>query len=69
MRASCLGDVSRVLEGSMTMTATRDRQSAARADSLAFYAGLAALLLAIALQIMRRRRGACRPVLHLRRGG
>ncbi len=53
----------------MTMTATRHRQSAARADSLAFYAGLAALLLAIALQIMRRRRGACRPVLHLRRGG
>jgi len=53
--------------GSMSMTAMNHTQGAAQAEPITFYAGLAALLLSITLQIVRRRRGTCRPVLRLRR--
>jgi hypothetical protein len=51
--------------GSMSMMTTS--HGAARADATTFYAGAAALLLSIALQVWRRRHGSCRPVLRLRR--
>jgi hypothetical protein len=53
--------------GSMTMTAMQ--HGAARADASTFYAGLALLLLSITLQIIRRHRGSCLPVLRLRHSG
>jgi len=53
--------------GSMSMMAMNHTHGSARADPITFYAGLGALLLSITLQIVRRRRGTCRPVLRLRR--
>jgi hypothetical protein len=53
--------------GSMAMTAMQ--HGAARADASTFYAGLALLLLSITLQIIRRHRGSCRPVLRLGHSG
>ncbi len=55
--------------GSMAMTAMQHGQAAARADASTFYAGLALLLLSITLQIIRRHRGSCRPMLRLRHSG
>ncbi|MDQ2911354.1 MAG: hypothetical protein M3R39_10145 [Actinomycetota bacterium] len=52
---------------SMSMMAMNHAHGAARAGSITFYAGLGALLLSITLQIWRRRRGTCRPVLRLLR--
>ena len=54
--------------GSNSMSAmTMSQPHAARANPVAFYVGLAALLLSMTAQIWRRRRGVCRPVLRLRR--
>ena len=53
--------------GSMAMTAMQ--HGAARVDAFTFYPGLALLLLSITLQIIRRHRGSCRPLLRLRHGG
>jgi hypothetical protein len=53
--------------GSMNMMATNHAHGAVRADALTFYAGVAALLPSDTLQLWRRRRGSCRPVLRLRR--
>lgn len=53
--------------GSDSMTAMAMNHGAARAEPITFYAGLGALLLSITLQIGRRRRRMCRPVLRLRR--
>jgi hypothetical protein len=53
--------------GSMSTMAMNHTHRAARAEPITFYFGLGALLLSITLQIWRRRRGSCRPVLRLRR--
>ena len=50
---------------SMSTIAMNHASGAVRADSITFYAGLSALLLSITLQLWRRRRGACHPVLRL----
>ena len=52
---------------SMTTMAMNHAHTAVRAEPIRFYAGLGALLLSITLQIGRRRRRICRPVLRLRR--
>jgi hypothetical protein len=53
--------------GSMSMMTTSHGHGGAQADAVTFYAGVAAMLLSITLQVWRRRRGSCRPVLRLRR--
>jgi hypothetical protein len=52
---------------SMATMAMPHAHGGARANSITFYAGLGALLLSIAHQVWRRRRGTCSPVLALRR--
>lgn len=56
--------------GSMAAMSMQHPQHAAalHAEPITFYAGLATLVLAVALSLWRRRRHECRPLLHLPQG-